>query len=479
MAHCQGRATGQTAEFADFFARGYGLGVEPRTRRRVRLDTTPRRLGPWLALALVLHAPLTPVAGLLGLLQLLGPQDDVPTLPPVTEIPLDIFEDDTPKAGPEATPAPPPEPEPEPVAPPPPAEPKAPAVKKPVIPPDAGAPDAEPPDAGADAEAADAGTQRKPGDGIGSPVAAIGDRRVVDPNANVQVLVHNDRVRQHRLGGRIGPLLRNVYQWRDFFGPTSLDPMRDVDRMLIVGPQLRDSRDVVAVLQFNLAQEQVRAAVDALVSRDAEGGWLDAGVPTARAHADRAERLFVLPQPKILIVTPPSAQAAAQGWKRATLPPPSGDEIAIAQLATPWRAFLGMPVKVPQTIRSARLRLTGTPDGGVVIDVLAHDESKEAAESDAHALTVALQAATSLDLGLLGAVMFGASKKKFIERGSFEADGSDIRGEIVLTRAQVEVVLDLAASFLASRAPSPRPTPTISAAPSVAPVVPAPEPSSP
>lgn len=467
---------GRLAEFAPKLVRGYGPGVEPRTHRRVLLDTTPQRLGRWLALSVALHAPLTPVAGLLGLIRLLDTQtEDVPPEPPVSEIPLDIIDDDTPPAGKPADAPQAPDPEPA-VAPPTPtpAEPVATSKPQPIK--DAGPPDAqeELPDAGtpdaasqsdagsaSDAgKAADAGEQRKPGEGIGSPVAGLGDRKVVDPNANVQLLVHNNRVREHPLGARVGPMLRSVYQWRDFFGPTSIDPVRDIDRMLIVGSQLRDSRDVVAILQFNVPDERVRAAVDLLVARDPEGGWLDAGVPVAKAHADRNERVFVFPSPHVLVVTPPSAQASAERLPRKfRLPAPKGDEIALVKLATPSRAFKGLPVKIPESIRSAEARLSPMPDGGVVIDVLAHDESADLAATDAQALTAALRAATTLDLGLFGAALFGSSQKKFIEKGSFEADGADIRGEIVLTRAQLETVIDLLGGLLGG-ARSPRPVPS-------------------
>ncbi|HYP88887.1 MAG TPA: hypothetical protein VEQ59_12050, partial [Polyangiaceae bacterium] len=358
------------------------------TRRRVLLDTTPRRLGRFLALALVLHAPLTPLSGVLGLVRLLGKEPEPPALPPVTEIPLDIIDDDgSSGAAKAAEPPPPPPAEPEAVAEPSlPKDPEAPIEKpkkpkpkkepKPDLadagaPPDAGAPDAS--------DAGDAGAEgpKKPGEGIGSPVAGLSDKRVVDPNANVQLLVHNDRVRKHPLGDRIGPLLKNVYQWRDFFGPTALDPIKDIDRMLIVGPQLRDSRDVVAILQFNVPGSQLHDAVDALVSRDPEGGWQEGPVPVAKAHADRGERAFVFPSPQILVVTPPSAQASAQRLsKKFRLPAPKGDEIALAKIATPYRAFSGLPVTIPKTIGSAELRLSPGADGGVVIDILAHDESE-------------------------------------------------------------------------------------------------------
>jgi hypothetical protein len=441
----------------------------------VPLDTT-RRLGRFFALAVVLHAPLTPIAGFLGLIRLLGSETEAPNLPPITEIPFDIIDDDAPPASkpgeapdgrePEAT-----------------AEPEAALKPKPKPIPDAGtadaadeAHDAGAPDASKTSDAGSAldagvvgngGPAHRPGEGIGSPVAGIGDKRVVDPNANVQVMVHNDRVRQHPLGARIGPLLRNVYQWRDFFGPTSIDPVRDVDRMLLVGPQLRDSREVVAILQFNIPQERVRAAIDILVARDPEGGWLDGSPPVARAHADRGERAFVLPAPKLLIVTPPSTLESAKKFRH-LLPGPRGDEIAVAYLATPWRAFLGLPVQIPKSIKSAKLRLSPMPDGGVVIDVLAQDETEPLAASDAQTLSAALTAATSLDLGMLGSMLFGSSQKKFIEKGSFEADGADIRGEIVLTRAQTETVLELAGSFLAGRAPRPRPPTSATATPAPA-----------
>jgi hypothetical protein len=446
------------------------------TRPRVLLDTTPRRMGRWLALAVALHAPLTPLAGFLGLIRLLDDSEDVPTSPPVTEIPLDLIDDEASPAGPEATSPPPPEPvavpEPEPTK-----EPDAPAVKKPELV-DAGAPDAAEagaPDAGKisdagadpDAGAADAGTERKPGEGIGSPVAGIGNKRIADPNAYVQLLVHNDRVRQHPLGASIGPLLRNVYQWRDFFGPTGIDPIKDIDRMLIVGSQLRDSRDVVAILQFNLPQQTVHDAVDLLVKRDPEGSWSDAGVPVAKAHADRGERAFVFPAPQVLVVTPPASEAAAKrlGSKFRLVPPKSG-EIALAKLATPWRAFRGSGLSIPQTISSAEIRLSPLPEGGVVIDLLAHSESDEQALADAKAIKSAID--TALSNPLLWAMTGG---KKLISKMSFEADGPKIRGEIALTRHQIEMVLALVQFIMPTSAPRSRPA--ASAAPT-APVVPTP-----
>jgi hypothetical protein len=436
-------------QFARLRAWSYLGGVEARTRRRVHLDTTPSRVGRWLMLSVVLHAPLTPIAGLIGLLHFFDRRDqEVPVLPPVTEIPLDLI-DEAELAQP-AEPVPPPAPAepPAPVVEAPPAEPEPEAPKpkpKPQKPPKPATPVPEP------------GSSAAPDKQIADPLAGVGSKKLVDPNANIRLLVHNDRVRQHPLGPRVGPMLRSVYQWRDFLGPTAIDPIRDIDRMLIVGPQFRDSRDLVAVLEHRVPETTLREAIDQLVARDPEGGWLDTPVPVARATADRGERLFVMPSQHILIITPPSAQRAAEGYSKTNkLSPPAPDELARAYLNVPWRALVGTPVTIPKSIRWARLRVNAAADGGAEVDIVAQDESESLATSNAHALERAVRAATEVDLGLFGAVLFGSSQKRFIQSVSFVAEANEIRGEIQLTRAQLETVLDLLHGMLGGPPPKRR-----------------------
>src|SRR6185369_1145493 len=116
-------------------------------------------------------------------------------------------------------------------------------------------------------------------------------------------------------------------------------------------------------------------------------------------------------------------------------------------------------VAIPKTIASAEIRLSPGANGGVVIDVLAHDESEAQALADARTLT------NALDLGIMVSLLIGSL------HGSFEADGSDIRGEIVLPRKQVEAILELARGFLGGAA---RPRASASAAAPTAPVAPTP-----
>lgn len=438
---------------------------------------------PWiiaLVASLLLHVPLTPLAGLIGLVaMLLGApsNDDAPPAPPITEIPVELLSEEP---GSTAAAAPTPEPETVGVA----APPAASAL--PVKPrdvrdagappdaggdadagadagavdagardagrPDAGAADAGPADAGPVADAADAGDA---GTGISDPIGVSGAaRRVADANANVKIYVDTEKLRSHRLGARIGSLLRGVYQWRDFFGPTGIDPVRDVDRLFIAGPQLRSSAEVVAVIQHRLGETRMREALDELVKRDTvSGAWLEGPVPVALARADRAERYFVMPSARVVVVTPKSALAAARKLgARASVPALPGAQLATAHVATPWRAFMGMPLRVPKSIRWARARVVPEGRGGVVIHIEAEDESPEAAAQNATELTRAVTAATQLDLGIFGALL-GSKPQRFVQRVSFEGNGNRIVGTLELTEAQVLSVLDFASLLLVPAAP--------------------------
>jgi hypothetical protein len=421
--------------------------VDVRTPWRGQPDTNRRVFAVLLVCSLLLHLPFTPWGALIGALRgLTGAGEPIPDAPPLTVIPLDLIEDES-LTEPAPSPAPPTV---TPPAPPPvvtePPEPEGqrdagvPDAGREETPRDAGAPDAEPEDAGlaTDAGVADAG-------GVSDPIALKGaERKVADPNANVQLRVFNARIRKHPLGPRIGRMLGSIYQWRDFFGPTGLDPIRDVDQIMVLGSQFRDSSNVVAFLKLNVPDDQVRAAVDALVKSDPEGGWLDAGVPQATAHADRAPRVFTLPSPGIVVVTPPGsvAESATQLPRNYNLREGKGDEVASAKVKTPWRALRGI-FAAPKSISVARVRLTPTPTRGAVIDIEAEDESPEQAAEDAVYLGNAVTAATQLSV--LGFTT------RFVDRVEFSAQGSTIIGKLVLSEQQLLTALDFAEAYIAPR----------------------------
>jgi len=442
--------------------------VDAQPNWRGQPDTSFRRLRWLLLLSLVLHAPLTPLIALLGLLGSLGKQaETAPALPPITAIPVDLISDEAAGSAAEPPPAEPASPTKDLAVGEEPQTPKPkPKKTKPSEAADAG-PDAEAvsdaaPPIGADAQVAMAeGGAPGPGRAIGDPVAMSGASKVADANANVKVIIYNERIRNHPLGPRIGKILGTAYQWRDFFGPTSLDPIRDIDRMLIVGPQFRDSSEVIAVLKHNVGEAKMRHAIDVLVQRDATGGWLDGGVPAASARADRAARVFVLPTKDLVIVTPPSAAASVmQQGAHLRFPPATGPEVVTAYVKTPWRVFIGLPFRLEKSIKWAKLELVPRPDGGAVAYIEAEDESPEAAQRNAEQLEAAARAASEMQLGILGALL-GTQKTKFVDEIVFQAKGPRISGRITANAKQVASLLEMISAYAAQlaqrRSPPPAP----------------------
>jgi hypothetical protein len=410
------------------------------------------RVAKLVLLSVLLHLPLTPIFGLLGLFSWTAMSEpEPPSLGPIKAIPIEMFEADPGGAeqsaqarGSEAL-------EPDTVAIPDKPQQPTPKPEQPRELADAGAPDAgsdDSRDAGADALAAsDAGAGDAgvgPGKDIGDPVALSGSAgRVADANANVRLIIYNQNIRSHALGARMGKMLRSIGQWRDFFGPTGLDPIRDIDRMLIAGPQLRDSSEVMVVLKYNVSEQRVRQAIDVLVKRDPNGAWIDGKVPAARARADRADRIFVMPRPGLLVVTPPSALAnVLKVASKIEFAPPKGREALTAYVVTPWRVFMGLPFQFPRSLKWARLQVTPTSGGGVEATFRALDESEEMAKRNAHYLHNTVGTATKLNLGVLGALL-GKSQHSFLEKVEFRAEKDEISGIITATPGQVASGFDM------------------------------------
>ncbi len=455
------------------------------TRPSGKRNTRARRVWAFVFLSLILHLPFTPFLGYLGLFSLLKAPEEIPDLGEIRGIPIELLSSD-PGAS-EAVPAE--EPAAAPVEAPAPAaeasnaaDARAPlgdagadaSAEDAAVPdagvdagpdagvdagPDAGVEvaDASPLDAGdaapatdADAGDAEAVSSLDAGDSGGDPVALSGAAgAVADSNANVSAVIYTEAIRRHSLGPRVGRILSSLYQWRDFFGPTGLDPIRDIDRILIAGPQFRDTSDVVVVLQHHLPPAELRRAIARLVKRDPEGAWLPAQVPVARASADRASRFFVLPNDHLVIIAPKSALADALSNKgKASLRPAAGRELMVARLVLPWRAFVGMPFRIPHSMKWAKVILETRVGGRVAINLEAEDDSEAGAEETAALLERTVASVSSLNWGVLGALL-GGSQHRFLETWHFEAQGPKVVGTIVLTDAQVSGILDLLEAALA------------------------------
>lgn len=441
------------------------VGFRPEWRGEA--NTVRRPAGLALLLALVAHLPLTPLGALAGLVALLAQTEMAAAPPPpqLNEIPIDFMPDDRgARAAPAAAPAPAPtaqerdEPDQD-------DEPSAPAPRvggrRRDLARDAGA---DAPDDAAPAPSASAAASAAPsaspapsappgpasssspaGLGAGSPVALAGSAgRIADGNANVQVVIHSRVLRKHPLADRVGSALSLAYQWREFFGPTGLDPIRDVDQLLLAGPQFRVSDEVVAVLRYNVQEERMHRAIDALVTSDPEHGrWVDERV--ARVAADRAERVVALASPGIAVVAPVALEAKVRALPRDLRFSAGGPHEALsASVVTPSRALVGLPFKLSDSISRVDLRIDLTESGGATVTLRGVDSDAEAAARDARSVQDQLRALTEIK-GVL-AVLTGG-RRQLLDEISFHAEGNLVLGTVTASAEQLRYLVGLIANI--------------------------------
>lgn len=369
-----------------------------------------RRWWPWLLASLLLHLPFTPIGPLVGLLSLLlHLRSDIPDEPveDLLGIPVELLTDPEVPA-PTLAAAAPAEPEGVVVAPP------KPKTRKPLDKdaPDAGVPDAGPlladaglsdagvPEAIADAAVADGGLNDAgpldggPGDaGAGDagapkpdPFAIAGDFPLAPKtNANVKIHLFTSALQNHPAGRAIAALLKSEPQWQDFLGPGGVDPIRDLSRIVIYGPQLADSSKIGVLLEYANDSEAVRLAVDALVKRTEGARWATENKkPVAYVKAADADRVIIFFPGKIIAIVPPGpVQTQLIAAKKAPSLPKGTDDSVVFQgsLRTPHRVkpIRRMGVEIPQSIAEARLFVSTLRNGGATLRLEMVDESAEAA----------------------------------------------------------------------------------------------------
>jgi hypothetical protein len=377
-----------------------------------------RALFAALVLALVIHTPALPYASFFR--GWLDPTDSAPEGDAIVPLDLDVTEvevDD--KTPPKLEPAKPEPPKPEA-----PAEPAKPEPPKPDAP-------AEPP-------------KPEPPAGLPEPPAPkedgtpVGEQEIVkklsrQPN-HVQVVFVSQELRKHPVGVQLGALLGSHPQWEDFFKKNALDPVKDLETVVLTGPQFRVSDKVIAILKVE-EPPKIAAVVDTLVEKG-KGRWIEgAPVRTAVTTAEGYERVFALvPEKKLLYMIPSPFPSEKRKAKLKDKPEVLTKELEKADatlaeqlkrvkdgsikdftesgfaidayMVQPWKLIgskgkegrvelplVGEIELIPRTLKRARLRLKVEPGGGATLTLSAESESPEQAIKDAEALNTLLPAA--------------------------------------------------------------------------------------
>lgn len=438
------------------------------SRSRVLRDTRRGFYG-LLAVSLVLHLVLTPFAGLLGFLEAWLSRPELAADEPreqLREIPIELFEDDTPEpqAGNlpeddpvtlidqlvdlpvvEATP-PPPAPAPKPPEKPTkapekaapeadagaPTQPTSPLVTAPsaaptqpaasmaapvVVQPPPSASTVEPvpapsiagtpstaPSTAPVAPSATSDTTSPAPPAIDNPIALAGKgAKIIEKQTSVGLVLYMDRVRAHPFGKRIASLLPKLPQWDEFFGEGSVNPVDDFDRMFVLGPSFVDSSGLVIAIEYNTSGDKIRSAVNGLVKR--RGSWVtSAKIPTALTFADRAERAILFPAPKVVVIVPPHLREQAQNQGVVGVPKAKGPEAMVASTVNPAKALRRFGIEVPASLQSAKIRVTPLSEGRVLLELEAIDESAAKAKETAELMTRQVNALVDVVSGLSSAL---------------------------------------------------------------------------
>ncbi len=267
------------------------------------------------------------------------------------------------------------------------------------------------------------------------------DRAVNLVQGRAGALLHVAAWRGHPLAGKFLEEL----PLRTTLERSGIDPMNDVDRVLVVGADPRRFNGV-AVYEHHVDPARLdRLLLEAMRDSNPPGEALREGsMSGARVHVPVSVRGrqttlggdIWIATPTLLVVVPPRTAGVATFARSAGLPLPVKDEGGSAWTESPGEVFKNRHVSIPTTLSRADAWAFPRPGGGVRAEVRARSTSHDQALSDANALTGELDRATRVKIGPLTVRVF--------QTPQFRADGSDVVGEIDVSRGQLEQALAMA-----------------------------------
>jgi len=269
---------------------------------------------------------------------------------------------------------------------------------------------------------------------------AGGLRRAVKGKPNVALVFWFSTMREHPLGPLVGSLLSCNPQWRDFLGDV-IDPLQDLDGVMLVGPRMSDTSKLTILVQSRMEDaklRQVMGLVGEAAHRSGAGGPIDAGAGTQaiRFRADRADRIAFTHPKNLIIVTPPEGFEQLQAQREAmSLPAGRGQAMSLT-MVNPWRPLRMIGMHLPETLSEIRLNVFATDGGGVRAEI--EFEDQDAAAATAHASDVTEQARAAAGL-LAGDI-------------TFVADGNRLHAETRLSRITSAIALGFVRSQICSPA---------------------------
>jgi hypothetical protein len=268
------------------------------------------------------------------------------------------------------------------------------------------------------------------GTGIKDTLSLAGGlRRVVKGKPNVALVFWFSTMREHPLGPLVGSLLACNPQWRDFMGDV-IDPLQDLDGVMLVGPRMSDTSKLTILVQSRMDEAKVREVmgfVGAAAHKSGAGGMFDAGAgaQAIRFHADRADRIAFTHPKNLIIVTPPEGFEQLRAQREAmSLPAGRGQAMSLT-MVNPWRPLRMVGMRLPETLSEIKVNVFATDGGGVRVEIEFDDQ--DAASAAAHAGEVTEQAR--------------AAAGPLLSDITFVAEGNRLHAETRLSRITSAIAL--------------------------------------
>ncbi|MGF1469026.1 MAG: hypothetical protein ACFCGT_23115 [Sandaracinaceae bacterium] len=214
----------------------------------------------------------------------------------------------------------------------------------------------------------------------GDAEAEEGAVAFLPPGSQIALRIDVSRIRASPYADEVRALLAVLPDWTAILAGSGIDPLRDLDRILVASPNLRRSRLIVAGRAV-LGADGIRAAATRLATGRGERlAWSEMdGVPVAPwRNADRTERVLALVGPRHFVICRPEdlprvlavAQARADDLASDAHPADAllamGDGEGFRLEVEGARAFYrGPPERLARFPVSLWLALAEGPRGGV------------------------------------------------------------------------------------------------------------------
>jgi hypothetical protein len=275
--------------------------------------------------------------------------------------------------------------------------------------------------------------------------------------------------RDHPLGHSVSELLACDGQWNAFFRQ-GIDPLKDFDGALVVGPNVRDPTKMTAAVRHHMPRERVRSVMGALVDKSGDQGrWLRKDVVSVKVA--KVGRVLFPHSEDTFFVTPPRGwEALHDVTEPLTVPAADGRSMSLV-VRRPAASLARFGLNLPARLQELRLEVFANADQSIDVKLELEDTSEAAARADVrkvseqlHDFFADLWATTEAMKTLTGLGALAGNRAESAPDLNLAADQKVLSGMVHFSPDQAKTTLDLISS-LACKKPKAAPAPQASGAP--------------